>query len=85
MKVQDEASNFSLVDVNKDHVARGSAHFVNTRLVSNDPNNFGRSDTNSQFKIKADKGSLWKNRDMMGKSKINSAASKESKYLNQQR
>ena len=58
MKVQDEASNFSLVDVDKNATAKGSAHFINTRLVSNDPKNFGKNDTFSQFRIKGGKGSF---------------------------
>ena len=84
MKVHDQTSNFSLIDVQKGIASRGSANFIDTRLVSNDPTNFSKTDISNQFRINSSKGSLRQTQDLTGKSAINSSK-KESRYLNQQR
>jgi len=51
MKVHDEASHWSLLDLQRDASARGSATFLNTRLSTSDPANFGRKESKTQFHI----------------------------------
>ena len=58
MKVHDHASNWSLADLAKDSVNRGSAQYLNTRLSTADPSNFRRPNTNNQFRVKHSKGSV---------------------------
>ena len=72
MKIHDAASTFSLIDVNQNTQAKGSANFINTRLISNDPKNFSRSDTNNQFRINSGTGATKKNQDLTGKGNFNS-------------
>ena len=81
MKVHEHASNFSLLDVQRGTETRGSAAFIDTRLVSNDPNTFSKKDIGSQFRISHNKGSLKQTHDLTGKGMINTS-NKESKYLN---
>jgi len=58
MKVHDAASNFSLIDVQSGTQTRGSANFIDTRIISNDPSNFSKQDITSQIRISSGKGSL---------------------------
>ena len=55
MKVHDEASHWSLLDVNRTATNRGSANFLNTRLSTNDPSNFSRPETAKNFSVKKPK------------------------------
>lgn len=83
MKVHDHTSQWSLVDVKKNVSTRASASFVNSRVVTNDPKNFSRPSTISQFRVNGAKGSLKTANDMYVESNL--VPSKiESNYLNQQ-
>lgn len=85
MKVHDHTSTWAMADVNPNATARGSANFLNTRLVTNNPVNFKQAVTQSQFGVTLSKGSHKATSDLHNvKSRI-SLQKKESTFLNQQR